>query len=316
VQATDPRNGAPHATLLFAPGSPLNGTALQQQWFDVVVRGASGPCTGHLWLYIDYASYHDVLKGLAGTGHDVGNGAALAGYLLADGYSLFTTTIPATAVGVIAAGSFLAPKPAGSASSVWTGDDGVTYDQSDLSAPGGLGSVTGDLSSFSSLGPTADGRTKPDVVAPGEPIVAAKARGSYVASSVTVGGSHFKDAGTSMSSPHVAGIVALLLSRNNTLGVDGVRAALRAGAGTSGLVAKTADPENSYGAGKVDARSVLGAVAVDTSAYHGTGDIDGGGGGGCSLGRAERAAPIPAAALVVAALLAALLRRRRKAAAN
>ena len=66
------------------------------------------------------------------------------------------------------------------------------------------------VSYFSSRGPTADGRCKPDVVAPGERIVSCRAganpavrqkKNLYVAMS-----------GTSMAAPHVSGIIAAFLS--------------------------------------------------------------------------------------------------------
>ncbi len=314
VDAEDARNSKPHANILLssAPGQlPSN---LDTRWFDVVVRSAASACSGHMWLYFDYTAYHDFLKNVQGAGFDVGDGATQAGYELMDGDSLYTMTIPATAHGVIAVGSFMPPKPSGASSSEWTGNDGITYDQSNLSAPGGTGSITDDLSAFSSLGPTADGRTKPAIVAPGEPIIAAKASGSSTSSSITVGENHFKNAGTSMASPHVAGIVALLLQRNNTLTVEEVRDALQTGADTSGMTAKTPDPANSYGAGKVNAVAVVGSVPEDTSAYNGTGDTTGGttGSGGLCSFISERPAPMTLHLILIVLLLCLLWHARTK----
>lgn len=64
--------------------------------------------------------------------------------------------------------------------------------------------------SFSSEGPTTDGRAKPDVSAPDR--VQTSLTGSFL--------------GTSASSPHVAGAAALLWSQNSTLGLDQLRGLL------------------------------------------------------------------------------------------
>lgn len=284
IDQADARNSKPRGMITVNYSGQGTANSLEDLWFDVVIRaGSGGACSGNIWLYPDYTTVNDFLKNIATGEFDVATSSSGAGYVLADGDSFYTTTIPATATGVIAAGSFMPPRPAGAATSTWTGDDDVTYDQSDINAPGGSGSVTGGLSSFTSLGPTADGRTKPDVVAPGEPIVSTKSRGVSESDSVIVDTNYLKLAGTSMSSPHVAGIVALLLQRNNTLGVDAVRTALVTGATTDGMVSPTPDPANSYGAGKVNAVSVLSSVAADTSAYSGTGDSTRPSSGGCSL---------------------------------
>lgn len=63
----------------------------------------------------------------------------------------------------------------------------------------------------SSYGPTRDGRDKPDLVAPGTEIVAARAGSSDGVVGMT---------GTSMAAPHVAGAIALLFSRQKRLGGD------------------------------------------------------------------------------------------------
>ncbi|MFO1076153.1 MAG: S8 family peptidase [Planctomycetota bacterium] len=63
------------------------------------------------------------------------------------------------------------------------------------------------ISSFSSRGPTADGRLKPDVVAPGERIESCNAGFSHKAGKL-----YREESGTSMAAPHVSGLLAAFLS--------------------------------------------------------------------------------------------------------
>ena len=63
------------------------------------------------------------------------------------------------------------------------------------------------VSYFSSKGPTADGRPKPDIVAPGERIISCAANASTADEAV-----FREDSGTSMAAPHVSGAVAAFLS--------------------------------------------------------------------------------------------------------
>ncbi|HKE95681.1 MAG TPA: S8 family peptidase [Povalibacter sp.] len=66
------------------------------------------------------------------------------------------------------------------------------------------------VSYFSSRGPTADGRCKPDVVAPGERIVSCRAGASRKV--MTRNNLYVAMSGTSMAAPHVSGVVACFLS--------------------------------------------------------------------------------------------------------
>jgi serine protease AprX len=66
------------------------------------------------------------------------------------------------------------------------------------------------LASFSSRGPTTDDRIKPDITAPGVSIYAARAEPFYCSCS-DVGMS-----GTSMATPHIAGVAALMLDANGS----------------------------------------------------------------------------------------------------
>ena len=66
------------------------------------------------------------------------------------------------------------------------------------------------VSYFSSRGPTADGRQKPDVVAPGERILSCRHR--YAAKAATADDLYVAMSGTSMAAPHVSGALAAFLS--------------------------------------------------------------------------------------------------------
>ena len=66
------------------------------------------------------------------------------------------------------------------------------------------------VSHFSSRGPTADGRNKPDCVAPGEQILSC--RHDVKAGATTMRDLYYKLDGTSMAAPHVSGVIACFLS--------------------------------------------------------------------------------------------------------
>lgn len=117
------------------------------------------------------------------------------------------------------------------------------------------------LADFSGVGPTLDGRMKPDVIAPGTFIASAiNSNDLYYssypqASEVIWNGTSYKYAfmqGTSMSSPFMAGTVALWLQANPNLTPDDVRTILKKTA-----IHNPDYPASSCGYGKLDAYAGL-----------------------------------------------------------
>jgi subtilisin family serine protease len=66
------------------------------------------------------------------------------------------------------------------------------------------------ISYFSSRGPTADGRQKPDLVAPGEKVISC--RYQWKKGATAIDDLYVEMSGTSMATPHVSGILAAFLS--------------------------------------------------------------------------------------------------------
>lgn len=88
------------------------------------------------------------------------------------------------------------------------------------------------VTAFSSRGPRTDGAIKPDIVAPGEGIVAARAAGTQLGSPV---GEHYVAAsGTSMAAPHAAGAAAVVLQARPDLTAPELKAVLMGSADPTG----------------------------------------------------------------------------------
>ena len=114
-----------------------------------------------------------------------------------------------------------------------------------------------ELTPFSSHGPTRDGRTKPEIAAPGAWILSARSRDAPVDPMyLAPDGIHRYMAGTSMAAPHVSGAVALLLSLYPGLTWDEARAALVGGARRDAFTGWDL-PDNAWGYGKLSAEGAV-----------------------------------------------------------
>ncbi|MBI2896246.1 MAG: S8 family serine peptidase [Deltaproteobacteria bacterium] len=135
-----------------------------------------------------------------------------------------------------------------------------------------------DLTDYSSAGPMRDGRDKPEIVGPAELVrsaLAAGAEGLFGVESddglwITLSG------GTSASSPHVAGAVALLLEADPELGLPRIHEALAIGADADDETGTV--PNSEWGWGKLRVDQAL--AALDTE----PGDADGDGFGAAGSG--------------------------------
>ncbi|MBW7995154.1 MAG: S8 family serine peptidase [Candidatus Glassbacteria bacterium] len=155
------------------------------------------------------------------------------------------------------------------------------------SLSGGAGSLganlgtyaPGTLTYFSSLGPTRDGRMKPEITAPGRWVLGSLSRDSwpldeplsifaspysvYPQLLIATDSVHAASQGTSFSAPHVAGVVALLLEVDPTLTNARIRYILTSTAATD---SQTVDaPDNFWGYGRVNAAgAVAEALGIET----------------------------------------------------
>ncbi len=120
----------------------------------------------------------------------------------------------------------------------WTDIDGNPRD---------VGLKLDDISDFSSEGPLRDGTEKPDLAAPGAMIVSALSADSSPSRAEMVNAKYFANAGTSMATPFVAGLVALLLERDASIEPDVIKELLQENSSIPGKPAGAFDKKWGFG---------------------------------------------------------------------
>lgn len=153
---------------------------------------------------------------------------------------------PATALKVISVGAFTTKMQ-------WTDVTGSPQAFTSWCGPS-FPDTLGNIACFSSLGPTRDGRTKPDISAPGHRIASDLSVDSVSNQDIAdrmQGGNLLLESGTSQAAPHVTGIVALMLQANPSLTYDTALQVLQNSATKDSFTGSTTS--NTWGAGKVNA---------------------------------------------------------------
>ena len=242
----------PSGPAIVAPGGTDSGvvqTAFGTVRLDNASSGAN-PSNGDHEVFIR-------LSGLSGSGQwqvtvsdTGGNGGRFDAWIttgsagIVNGNSSSTIDEPGNAHDVITVGAF-------NTKAVWPSLSG---DQNYLASyPLGV------LSSFSSQGPTRDGRTKPEISAPGAWVGAALSNDAlWQGYLVHPDGVHIMELGSSMAAPHVSGAAALLLSIDPKLTAGEVRSLLTDAATRDGFTG--AVPNDRWGWGKLNVAVAVASV--------------------------------------------------------
>ena len=178
---------------------------------------------------------------------DFGDGKVAFG----NGDPNYTISQPASADHAFAVGAYVS-RPN------WTSYNGVTT---------GYGYVPGNIAPWSSRGPRVDGRTKPDIAAPGSITISIRDRHIYTSPEIhwvssigpSVDTAYVVMQGTSMATPVAAGAAAIILGKTPSLTAQQVFSAMTAGAITDQYTGGV--PNTTWGGGKLN---VYAAVASST----------------------------------------------------
>lgn len=225
-------------------------------WSVIIVSSETG---GRADLWIDGGQFFGSEIGFEGITEMPGNTDQTVG-------------APSTAKKVLSVGSYVTRTR-------WTDVNGDTWvsQRPDSSGEELVETTFGERSSFSSKGPTRDGRLSPDIMAPGQMITSvlsshltiqssdSEEEGGVVEYYVAQGGQYMLSQGTSMASPHLAGVVALMLQANPTLDYDSVLEILSETARLDSFTSN--QPNNSTGYGKVDALAAIQAVPLSIDRF-------------------------------------------------
>jgi len=212
-------------------GKPINGT-----WTITMLADQLGPANGQtdFWMF-------DAASGVS------------AGFVTGNVPTRELVTEPGNSAAVVTVGAWVSKTS-------WTACNGASNNYGMPAA--------GNLAPFSSPGPTRDGRAKPDLTAPGSAVVSTTSwdighvcpGGSTPTEYINDGLRHRAMQGTSVSAPHAAGAVAMLLQRRGALMPAEVVTYLRSHALTDAFTG--AVPSNDWGYGKLQVGDLVPPVVT------------------------------------------------------
>jgi len=239
----DPNNGDTEIVIQIYDGYTEGGS--DYAWIDEYIWAISLRATatgGRFDAYADNGLQLPYVLNVAGSRYIPGD-------------RLYSVGSPASSREVISVGAY-------TSTVTWTNDGAQTFSLSFPSDPDWSATYrpqVGEAAYFSSRGPTRDGRVAPAISAPGTLIFSTRARNipdiEFGSEVLVSGGAYNGSQGTSMASPHVAGIVALMLQVNPTLDYTAIMNAFSATSDSD--VFTQAQPQHVFGVGKVNAHEAV-----------------------------------------------------------
>ncbi|MBI3883994.1 MAG: S8 family serine peptidase, partial [Sphingobacteriales bacterium] len=231
-----------------AHGMAPKATIINQYFSDIITNAPTYITDNN--MVVTNNSYHSVEGGCAGEG----------AYDVLSNYADAQIKNNAQLLHVFAAGNdgalTCSPYPAsyGTVKSGWQSAKNVL-------TVGAMNTADYSIASFSSRGPVADGRIKPEITS-----------GGVTISSTTLNNTYGYSNGTSMASPVITGVLALIYERyrQTHAGADPTSSLMKAIICNTALDLGNAGPDYSFGFGMVNARKAV--EAIDSSRYF-TGNI-------------------------------------------
>lgn len=156
-------------------------------------------------------------------------------------------TVPGTSNSAIVVGGYISKLR-------WYNPDGTLQ---------GWGGTPGVFYTTSGLGPTRDGRQRPELCVPSSRIACALSS-NYAADPINIveDGVHVVQGGTSMAAPHMTGAVAIFLQRDPTATASDIKAIVLSTARGDSYTGDV--PNECWGAGKLDVSAAVSQVALYT----------------------------------------------------
>ncbi len=139
----------------------------------------------------------------------------------------------------------------------WHTSDGNNYSY-------GTPDYSDDISVFSSIGPTRDGRQKPDLAAPGQALISCRSGDATVGSWEIIDSYYRKLQGTSMASPVATGCVALMLDYDPTLTASQIKSYLISSTTTDDYTGASL-PDYHWGYGKINIFNAIGNISSSST---------------------------------------------------